>query len=60
MVDRVRTRVLADVVDRISEGLVIESRHPDDTSAIRGLTSIVTTAVFDPGLIDTSLADVAS
>lgn len=60
VVDRVRKRVLADVVDRISEGLVIEAGHADDMAAVRGLTAIVTTKVFDPELIDTSLADLAS
>lgn len=60
VVERVRKRVLADVVDRISDGLLIEAGRPDDTSAIRGLTAIVTAKVFDPELVDTSLADLAS
>lgn len=52
VVEQVRERVLADVVDRIAEGLVIESGAADDSAGALGLTTLVMREVFAPAAID--------
>jgi predicted NBD/HSP70 family sugar kinase len=57
MVDRVRARVLADVADRIADGLTVEAGDPGDDSAIHGLATLVMRQVFAPEAIDGAVAD---
>ncbi|WP_422935107.1 ROK family transcriptional regulator [Sinomonas sp. P47F7] len=54
-VDGVRERVLADVVDRIANGLLVEAGAPDDRSAVRGLTTLVMRKAFAPASVDQSI-----
>ncbi|GAB3269069.1 ROK family protein [Sinomonas notoginsengisoli] len=54
--DAVRERILVDVVDRISEGLAVQTGAPDDRSAVRGLATLVVRKVFDPSAIDSAIS----
>lgn len=56
VVDNVRGRVFADVVERIAEGLVVEAGDPHDRTAIAGLAALVMRKVYDPAAIDRTLA----
>jgi len=51
-VQRVGERVLADVVDRIAEGLVVETGHPEDQAACSGLATLVMRKIFAPTAVD--------
>ncbi len=57
LVDQVRTRILADVVDRIADGLSVEQRDPGDQTAFRGLATLVMRKVFAPATIDGAVTD---
>lgn len=50
--EQVGERVLADVVDRIGEGLVVETGHPEDQAACSGLATLVMRKIFAPGAVD--------
>lgn len=56
LVDKVRSRVFADVVERIADGLVVEAGDPDDRTALAGLAALVMRKVYDPASIDRALA----
>lgn len=56
VVDNVRSRVFADVVERIAEGLVVGGGDPHDRTAIAGLAALVMRKVYDPAAIDRALA----
>ena len=49
---QVGERVLADVVDRIGEGLVVETGHQEDVAACSGLATLVMRKIFAPGAVD--------
>ncbi|MHA7264419.1 ROK family transcriptional regulator [Arthrobacter sp. TMN-37] len=51
-VDQVRERVLADVVDRIAQGLTVDGGAAGDDAALEGLTTLVMRKVFAPAAID--------
>lgn len=55
--DRVRDRVLRDVVERISDGLTVTAGEPGDTAAVDGLTRLVIRKVYSPDAIDSLLTD---
>jgi len=57
LVDHVRTRVMADVADRIADGLAVEEGDPGDGSAIHGLATLVMRKVFAPAAIDAAVSD---
>ena len=57
LVDRVKTRILADVADRIADGLTVEQGDPDDQSAIQGLATLVMRKVFAPATIDAAVTE---
>ncbi|HKU03448.1 MAG TPA: ROK family protein, partial [Arthrobacter sp.] len=50
--ERVGERVLGDVVDRIGEGLVVETGHPEDQAACSGLATLVMRKIFAPAAVD--------
>ena len=50
--EQVGERVLADVVDRIGEGLVVETGHPEDQAACSGLATLVMRKIFAPAAVD--------
>lgn len=58
LVDQVRTRILADVVDRIADGLTVEQGDPGDQTAIQGLATLVMRKVFAPATIDGAVTDI--
>jgi predicted NBD/HSP70 family sugar kinase len=51
-VEKVSSRVLTDVVERIAEGMVVEAGHPEDLAACHGLTTLVMRKIFDPDAVD--------
>jgi predicted NBD/HSP70 family sugar kinase len=51
-VDQVRATVMATVVERIADGLVIEAGDPGDQSACQGLATLVMRKVFSPEAIN--------
>ena len=55
--ERVRSRVLKDVVERIAEGLMVVAGATGDHAAVDGLTRLVMRKVFAPDAIDTLIAD---
>lgn len=57
--ERVRSRVLQDVVERIAEGLVVVAGATGDHAAVDGLTRLVIRKVFAPDAIDTLIVDYA-
>lgn len=57
LVDQVRNRILADVVDRIADGLTIEAGDPDDQTALQGLATLVMRKVFAPAAIDGAVTE---
>lgn len=59
-VDRVRDRVLTDVVERIADGLIVEAGAAGDETAVRGLTTLVMRKVFDPQAVDRATSDFAA
>lgn len=59
-VERVAHRVLADVVDRIAEGMVVEAGHPEDLAACHGLTTLVMRDIFAPRAVDRMFSDVTA
>ncbi|MGP4033716.1 ROK family protein [Pseudarthrobacter sp. 1C304] len=58
--ERVRSRVLGDVVERIAEGLEIVAGAAGDHAAVDGLTRLVTRKVFAPDAIDMLTTDYAA
>lgn len=50
--EQVGERVLADVVERIGEGLVVETGHPEDQAACSGLATLVMRKIFAPAAVD--------
>jgi predicted NBD/HSP70 family sugar kinase len=56
-VAEVRGRVLADVVERIAQGLSVEGGAAGDDAALQGLTTLVMRKVFAPEAIDGLLLD---
>ena len=58
VVDRVKTRVMADVADRIADGLSVEPGDSEDQSAIQGLATLVMRKVFAPAAIDGAVTEV--
>jgi predicted NBD/HSP70 family sugar kinase len=59
VVEEVRRRVLADVVERIADGLAIESAAAGGESAAKGLATLVMRKVFAPGAIDALFREAA-
>lgn len=57
--ERVRSRVLQDVVERIADGLVVVAGATGDHAAVDGLTRLVIRKVFAPDAIDTLIVDYA-
>lgn len=58
-VEKVSSRVLTDVVERIAEGMVVEAGHPEDLAACNGLTTLVMRKIFAPDAVDQLFADEA-
>lgn len=58
--ERVRSRVLQDVVERIAEGLVVVLGRTGDHAAVDGLTRLVMGKVFAPDAIDMQTVDYAA
>lgn len=58
--ERVRSRVLKDVVERIAEGLVVVAGATGDHAAVDGLTRLVMRKVFAPDAIDMLTVDYAA
>ncbi|HYI33072.1 MAG TPA: ROK family transcriptional regulator [Glaciibacter sp.] len=56
-VNRVRDRVLSDVVARIAEGLAIEAGAPGDEAAARGLATLVMRKAFSPISVDSLITE---
>jgi predicted NBD/HSP70 family sugar kinase len=52
VVEQIRHRVLVDVVERIADGLTIESGEAGARGAARGLTTLVMRKVFAPEAVD--------
>ncbi|MCB5280769.1 MULTISPECIES: ROK family protein [unclassified Arthrobacter] len=55
--ERVRSRVLKDVVERIAEGLLVVAGATGDHAAVDGLTRLVMRKVFAPDAIDLLIVD---
>lgn len=55
--NQVRDRVLRDVAERISDGLVVDAGAPNDDAAVDGLTRLVIRKVYSANAIDASLYD---
>lgn len=58
-VEKVSSRVLSDVVERIADGMVVEAGHSEDLAACHGLTTLVMRKIFAPDAVDRLFADEA-